>query len=47
MQAHFEEKSLFFGRKVNEVPCIIGTILGKINFLGIFGVNCANFEILC
>ena len=39
MQAHFEEKITFFGRKVNKVPCIIGTILGKMNFLGIFGVK--------
>ena len=26
MQAHFEEKITFFGRKVKKVPCIIGTI---------------------
>ena len=39
MQAHFEEKITFFGRKVNKVPCIIVAIWGKINFLGIFGVK--------
>ena len=39
MQAHFEEKIKFFGRKVNKVPCIIFAIWGKINFLGIFGVK--------
>ena len=39
MLAHFEEKITFFGRKVNKVTCIIGAILGKINFLGIFGVK--------
>ena len=27
------------GKKVNKVPCIIGAVLGKINFLGIFGVK--------
>ena len=39
MLAHFEEKIIFFGRKVNKVPCIIVTILMKMNFLGIFGVK--------
>ena len=39
MQAHFEGKITFFGRNVNKVPCIIGRILGKINFLGIFVVK--------
>ena len=39
MQAHFEEKITFFGRKVNKVPCIMGEIWGKINLLGIFGVE--------
>ena len=29
----------FFGRKVKKVPCIIGAISRKINFLGIFGVK--------
>ena len=33
------KKNHFFGRKVNKVPCIIGAIWGKINFLGIFGVK--------
>ena len=37
MQAHFEEKITFFGRKVNKVPK--GAIWGKINFLRIFGVR--------
>ena len=36
--AFWGEKSLF-GRKVNKVPCIIATIWGKINFLGVFGVK--------
>ena len=35
----FWGKITFFGRKVNKVPCIIGIILGKMNFLGIFGVK--------
>ena len=39
MQAHFEKEITFFGRTVNKVPCIIGAISGKINFLGIFGVK--------
>ena len=39
MQAHFEKKFTFFGRKLNKVPCIIGSIWGKINFLGIFCVK--------
>ena len=39
MQAHFEEKITFFGRKVKKVPCIIGTIRVKMNFLGIFGAK--------
>ena len=39
METHFEEKNTFFWRKVNKVPCIIVEILGKINFLGIFGVK--------
>ena len=39
MQAHFKEKITSFGRQVNKVPCIKGTILGKMNFLGIFGVK--------
>ena len=39
MQAYFEERITFFGRKVNKVPCIIGANWGKINFLGIFGVE--------
>ena len=29
MQAHFEEKITFFGRKVNKVPCFIFAIWGK------------------
>ena len=36
--AFWGEKSLF-GRKVNKVLCIIATIWGKINFLGVFGVK--------
>ena len=43
MQAHFEEKITFFGRKVKKVPCIIFTISGKMNFLGIFGVKHNNY----
>ena len=42
MQTHFEEKMTFFWRKVNKankVPCSIGAICGKINFLGIFVVK--------
>ena len=34
----FSGKNYFFGRKV-KVPCIIGTIWGKMNFLGIFDVK--------
>ena len=39
MQAHFEEKITFFGRKIKKVPCIICAIWGKMNFLEIFGVK--------
>ena len=35
----FWEKITLFVRKVNKVPCILGAIWGKINFLGIFGVK--------
>ena len=35
----FWGKDHFFGWKVNKVPCIIVSIWGKINFLGIFGVK--------
>ena len=35
----FKKKITFFESKVNKVPCIIGEILGKINFLGIVGVK--------
>ena len=39
MQVHFEEKITFFDRKVNKVISSIVAILGKSNFLGIFGVK--------
>ena len=39
MMAHFAEKITLFGRKVNKMPCIIGTIWEKMNFLGVFGVK--------
>ena len=35
----FWGKITFFGWEVNKVPCIIVSIWGKINFLGIFGVK--------
>ena len=35
----FWGKITYFERKVNKVPCILGAIWGKMNFLGIFGVQ--------
>ena len=36
---HFLGKITFLGKKVNKVPCTIGAIWGKINFIGIFVVK--------
>ena len=39
MMAHYAEKITLFGRKIKKMPCIIGTIWEKINFLGVFCVK--------